>query len=352
MNDDALNAATVLTPVTQALLSSRTLDELVPPLLQALQSLTGLESVYLTRVDEAASAQTVVFARNQGTLNLAVGLTVPWQDTLCRRALQSEQTVCTDVAQRWPDARAAIELGIRTYLTAPIRLVDGRLWGTLCAAGAQPRAVPQTVQQVLQLLSILIGQFIDRERLAQRLLQENDRLRQTAHTDALTNLPNRQALMDALQRFWPQDRDHALLVLFIDLDDFKVINDRLGHHQGDVFLRLQGQRLRRALRPGDFLARYGGDEFVVLAPLRSVPSDAFESTAAALVRRLRDASMGHFKLQDDVTVAYTGASIGWSLVTDHHQPLQEALARADAAMYRDKARPRAGPVVKILGPRA
>lgn len=98
-------------------------------------------------------------------------------------------------------------------------------------------------------------------------------------------------------------------------------------------------------------ARYGGDEFVVLAPLPSESAETFESTAATLVRRLRDATAGHFTMEEGVTVAYAGASIGWSLVTDPHESVDEALARADAAMYRDKARPRTGPAVDIVRPR-
>ncbi len=331
---DAASEAAIYDRLTDAVLAADTLPALVQPLLRAVQEVSGLESAYLTEIDWEHGRQHVLFADNRGALRVDAGLSAPWDDTLCKRALEQGVMACDDVPARWGDSAAARALGIQTYLTAPIRLVDGQVFGTLCAAGTQRQTVPAAAQRLLRFLALLIAQFIDRDRLARRLAEENARLRRIAHTDALTALPNRRALEHELAaRFEAARHSQAVLVVaFIDLDDFKTINDRHGHAVGDAFLQLQGQRLRQSLRPADFLARVGGDEFVVLATL---PADHWREQAEHIAQRLRAATTGRFDL-DGVRLDYAGASVGWAGAAAESLDVQQLLAEADAAMYRDK----------------
>jgi len=94
-----------------------------------------------------------------------------------------------------------------------------------------------------------------------------ERLEHRAFHDPLTDLPNRYLFLERLRRALDRTRrrrDRKAAVLYMDLDEFKVINDSLGHEVGDLLLTVVGHRLRRCLRPEDTLARFGGDEFVVL----------------------------------------------------------------------------------------
>ena len=158
-----------------------------------------------------------------------------------------------------------------------------------------------------------------------------------AFQDALTGLANRRLLLDHL--------DHALLqanrtgttvaLLFCDIDRFKVVNDNLGHQLGDELLRVIAERLRRAVRPGDTLSRFGGDEFVVLLEGVASPDEAGE-VASAILESLRDP----ITLRDGHEVAAT-VSIGIAL-SQEDTSRDDLLQNADMAMYRAKERGRGG----------
>jgi diguanylate cyclase (GGDEF)-like protein len=163
--------------------------------------------------------------------------------------------------------------------------------------------------------------------------------RRMALTDDLTSLPNRrlfsQQLDEAIETATASRGPFALLM--VDLDDFKELNDTLGHATGDSVLREVALRLAAALRPDDMLARLGGDEFgVVLAPPTT------EEGALAATERLRAALEAHFDVRGlHLRVA---ASVGIAVHPVHGSTAEELLQRADVAMYDAKAR-RAGHAV-------
>jgi diguanylate cyclase (GGDEF)-like protein len=164
--------------------------------------------------------------------------------------------------------------------------------------------------------------------LTLRWWHQVSRLDAAAHTDALTGLPNRRSLFDLLDEAHEQDAGGALL--FCDLDRFKPINDELGHAAGDEVLRLVAERLQAGVRPGDVVARTGGDEFVVLA------HGASDEEAAELAERITQALEAPFavagtEVELDISIGIARADSG----LDHH-----ALAEADRAMMADKARHR------------
>lgn len=166
--------------------------------------------------------------------------------------------------------------------------------------------------------------------LAQCRQREADALR-AAHTDGLTGLPNRRQLeqqADGLLRRHTSDRVQ-LAVLFIDLDAFKLVNDRYGHAVGDALLILVGERLREAMRSGDLACRVGGDEFVCMLPgiRRADEVTAIAHKLHALIER--PCRLGQLTLS-------VRPSIGTALFPRDGQGLSELLAHADQTMYRHK----------------
>jgi diguanylate cyclase (GGDEF)-like protein/PAS domain S-box-containing protein len=158
-----------------------------------------------------------------------------------------------------------------------------------------------------------------------------------AFYDLLTGLPNRRLLLDRLRLALPacaRRHDHGAL-LFLDLDNFKIINDTQGHHMGDALLQQVAERLSRCVRQIDTVARLGGDEFVVM--LEELSSDAEEAaTQVEAVGKKILASLNQpFRLagQDHSSTP----SIGVALFSDQLQDVDELLKRADMAMYQAKS---------------
>ena len=123
----------ILARVSQTLAAEQSLETLVRQLLEMLEAVTRMESTYLTRIDINAQRQQVMFAHNSSEMQIPEGFSVPWDESLCKRALEDQCTFSNDVAHRWHSCIAAQELGIATFLSIPVRLADGSLFGTLCA---------------------------------------------------------------------------------------------------------------------------------------------------------------------------------------------------------------------------
>lgn len=316
--------------------AASTVEELTRPLLDMLESVTGLESTYLTAIDLQAGAQKILYARNSSDMQIPEGLVVPWEDTLCKRALDSNQPFTNEVGTCWGDSDAARQLGIQTYLSTPVRFADGALYGTLCGASSAKRPLDPRAQRVLALFATLIAQHIEREQLLNQLMQANDRLTAYASTDPLTELSNRRALQQELVRLLAQGsrRGVAVLVAYLDLDGFKTINDTHGHAVGDHFLIEIAERLRDSLRAEDMAARVGGDEFIVIG---SGPQDgeSLEQARLAFEHRIFRATVGDFSPGGN-RIHYPGASVGAIAVAPGTLDANSAIKQADAAMYQTK----------------
>lgn len=322
--------------LSDSVASAQSLEDLTRPLLEMLAAVTGLESTYLTTVNEVEGVQHVLYARNAGSMQIPEGLDVPWHDTLCKRALDEDRPFTCDVAAVWGDSDAARQLGIQTYVSTAVRTGDDQLYGTLCAASSGPRPMTDEAQKALRLFARLIAQQVDRERMVTELQRANEELKVLALTDWLTGLPNRRALMIELRRALARAQRASTWVMIgaIDLDGFKRINDEQGHEAGDAFLREITLAVTRSLRAGDVLGRMGGDEFAVVMTGPSLATDGQEP-CRLLQRRLFDATVGRFKLGTE-SIDYAGASVGVVCVDPTQTGVDEALQQADAQMYRIK----------------
>jgi|GEM_PF-3052853 len=266
-------------------------------------------------------------------------------ETLARECLRSHQALHSEVALADPrlHGRTREERSLHSLIATPLRFGDDVL-GVLEVCSSVPRAFDGIDAQAVALIGNALGGALGRQIAlddnAKLLAQLETALESTraqareyqdaAMYDALTRLPNRSHFLARLEQacqLHAGAQDFA--VLFLDLDDFKAINDTHGHATGDAVLREAAATLRNALRDGDLIARLGGDEFVVLLDGlrdggRVVPRIA-EGLVAALAQ---PRPVNGLELP-------INASVGW-VVHDGEATVSALLAKADAAMYRHK----------------
>jgi diguanylate cyclase (GGDEF)-like protein/PAS domain S-box-containing protein len=274
-------------------------------------------------------------------LRLVAG--VGWPEGQVRRALVpsgpetqvgftlSEQrpVVTTDIAEEErfsfpaPLADAGAEAGATVAIAA-----RGEMWGVLGAHARAPRQFEPDEADFLGAVANVISSAVDRN------LVEAE-VRHRALHDPLTSLPNRALALDRLEGALARRRrdGRAVAVLLADLDQFKLVNDSLGHAAGDDLLVALAPRLHDAVRPSDTVARLGGDEFLVVCEQLDGPHEAIrvaERVAQAINQPIVLSADEHF-----IT-----ASIGIAVAESADALPEELLRDADAAMYRAKERGR------------
>jgi len=227
--------------------------------------------------------------------------------------------------------------GIKVSLSIPVE-VSGQVvayfnldnFDTPDAFGADTTEMGQLFAQQAALLW-------RRFKLEAELRQERRALEQMAFFDPLTGLPNRTLLSDRLRQVLLQGARTSTLValIFVDLDNFKEVNDTLGHDVGDALLGAVAARLSACVRAGDTVARWGGDEFVVLLPQVTGTDDA-----AAVARKILGSLRAPFSLAGQTV--HTGASLGASIFPDPAADADALIKHADTALYRVKAEGKGG----------
>ena len=321
----------ILARVSQTLATEQSLESLVRQLLEMLELVTHMESTYLTRVDNSTRLQHVVYARNSSDMQIPEGHSLPWDNSLCKLAVEEERYFSNDVDTHWVDCDSAKALGIKTFFTTPVHLADGSFYGTLCASSRDRKTFSLNSEHVLNLFASLIARYIEKESLVVQLREANAALVTHSYTDALTGLANRRAVyerLDALFRSARLSQSHVLIA-FIDLDDFKAINDVHGHQAGDEFLIQVGQRLTSVMTHDDIVGRLGGDEFLVACEM----SQGFQKSA--FLEQLYRQIKGHYQLGEH-HLHYPGASIGIIDADPRELDAESAIQAADTAMYLDK----------------
>ncbi|MFN0166560.1 MAG: EAL domain-containing protein [Bryobacteraceae bacterium] len=231
--------------------------------------------------------------------------------------------IATDA--NWTDQRAtALKHELRSAWSMPILTGRGDLVGTLAVYQRRPAKPEPHHLRLLQMTTGSAALAIEHRRLTEELAFQ-------AHHDALTGLPNRKLLHERLQQAIVAARRTLthIALLYIDLDQFKLVNDTMGHPAGDRLLQQTACRLTQCTRESDTVARLSGDEFVILA--EGLPDDkGIQRVANAVLESLREP----FEL--DGQEVFATASVGVSLFPRDATDAEGLLRAADSAMYRAK----------------
>ncbi|MDR3496591.1 MAG: EAL domain-containing protein [Ancalomicrobiaceae bacterium] len=243
-------------------------------------------------------------------------------------AYRREQVIVTDIPHDplWRDYTAVVEpYGYLSCWSTPILSHYGELLGTFALYSKTVRAPTPAESAIIDMTTRIAGIALERKRF-------EDRIHFMATHDALTGLPNRSLLSDRLgQAIALARRSQAWVsVAFIDLDNFKVVNDSLGHSAGDDLLKTVAKRMVANVRTSDTVVRIGGDEFVIILIEQPQESDG----VAAILKRIRAVVAEPIRLSGhDIHITM---SIGVANFPLDGPDIEALLANADAAMYRAK----------------
>jgi diguanylate cyclase (GGDEF)-like protein len=278
----------------------------------------------------AATHASVLLWDESGDMYLAAGTNPLWGNVAPVPELRQspvEIVVTVDDAEtEYPHLAAALRKARLVALSIMPLSTETEPLGILVCLFARKRDFDAQFFELQRALGRQASQTLVRVRLQRRLSH-------LALHDQLTGLANRQLLLQSIDAaiVEAEQTGHPLSLLFLDIDGFKAVNDRLGHAAGDTVLREMAERLRSAVRADDILGRMGGDEFVVICP----SADAV--AAASIAERLR--AYSRQRVEADPLPLSVSASLGVATYRpdlDARPSPQELLNRADAAMYESK----------------
>ena len=244
---------------------------------------------------------------------------------LTAQVLATRDAVWLDQPPDWgATADAAARVGVDSGFAFPVS-IDGQAVAAVEMLGRAGSASGSHLLACARHGSVQLGRVLERERSRLELSHR-------AMHDALTELPNRSLFLDRLAQAVRALRSGGphLAVLFVDLDDFKLINDSLGHDIGDHVLRTVARRLGEIQGPNDTVARFGGDEFIILSERLSS-----DEAVGDIAERVLAAVSEPMLLSGSATTVVTG-SIGVAIATSPEAEPEHLIRDADAAMYRAK----------------
>lgn len=254
---------------------------------------------------------------------------VPEGNCLCGLAAQTRQTIFAD---RVDDRHNISYPGMADHGHYCLPITSkGELVGVLSCYIPVNSCYDSAVEAFLTTAANTLAGIIEQRQLEAKLLEIQENLAYTATHDNLTNLPNRSLFREQLQQNLARARREKkrVAILFIDLDQFKQVNDTYGHETGDMLLIEASKRIKETLRESDSVARLGGDEFTAI--LGTVFSKA---DATFVAQKIVNLLQKPFHLNGHT--CHIGSSIGISLFPDHGQEPSTLMQKADTAMYAVK----------------
>jgi diguanylate cyclase (GGDEF)-like protein len=272
----------------------------------------------------------IVLKSEDNFYNVSDGDVFKWSDSFCYHMVRSEGPNIAPVSKQvkaYANAPIGNQVPIQAYVGYPLVNPDGSLFGTLCAIDPKPQ--PEEIkadEDLLKILSQLLSLTIHHEQKSFELNQEIDNLKDKAYRDKLTGTLNRRAWDSLMEQ---QEKKCKLLgepagIILIDLDGLKALNDSVGHHAGDEYLKKAATAIIDAARKNDAVARLGGDEFGILVEA-SIALDP-----SPLINRIRN----------NLNKVGVSASLGWAYRRPEHN-LDKTLKIADQNMYKEKTEKKA-----------
>ncbi|BEP13153.1 hypothetical protein acdb102_14640 [Acidothermaceae bacterium B102] len=272
-------------------------------------------------VIELLDGDEMVYRSGTSAMREHLGMRLPVGDSFSGRCITSGQTLITRDAYHDPrvNAAAVLRVGVGSMIVTPLRHGNAVV-GVLKVMADEKGQFDEDDAGSLELLAVPFA----------TAMTNAWRLEATSHqalSDPMTGLANRTYALHELERSLARQQRHGghTAVIFVDLDRFKAVNDTWGHAAGDELLGAVAARLRLAVRATDLVARYGGDEFVIVCEHMSLPDDAL-----ILAERLVAAIPGDYELESGT--ASIGASVGIAVAVDP-VPASALLRMADEAMY-------------------
>ncbi|WP_024311926.1 EAL domain-containing protein [Sinorhizobium medicae] len=243
-------------------------------------------------------------------------------------AWRGEQVIVSDVYADplWADYALLLKSsGLRSCWSTPILSRERKVLGTFALYAHEVATPCEQEQELIAMAAHLAGIAIERKRA-------EDRISFLAHHDALTGLPNRVLFEEQVDGMLEdiRERDQCAVLAFLDLDNFKLINDSLGHAAGDELLKAVAGRMRASVRKADFVVRVGGDEFIIL--LNGLPKE--RDIVLSRLEDIRSAIAMPLQLQG--RSLQVSCSMGVACFPNQGRTAGELLANADMAMYRAK----------------
>jgi diguanylate cyclase (GGDEF)-like protein len=232
------------------------------------------------------------------------------------------------VQEAFPNETFLKEIGANSYAGVPFFDSSMNVMGHLVVFDRRPMLDKERTISILRVFASRAGAELERQRA-------EETIKNMAYYDSLTGLPNRILLVDRLTLALAHAHrvKRRLAVMFLDFDDFKLVNDNYGHSMGDLFLKEMGQKLKSAIREEDTLARLGGDEFILVLPELEDRKNA-ETLAEKLI------ILGREPLDLNGNKIRSSFSIGISMYPDDGNDFEALLQKADEALYKAKRKGR------------